>query len=195
MWKNGNNAYQRHTDTLSQPVLFCIWSCYFVGETWGNWEGLTRGMGGCSSSGRQPPEVWMFCFSWFFCFVLFFSQGVRAVLEWGVSPGREGLELLLSVQHTSFPAAPAGRMLSWVSWAECSLALRRSAAILEALRSAAAEEDDEEEAEEGSGRTEPAWEGFSTGGAGWRRRAAAVEALVRGPILENSLKEDQSSTI
>lgn len=72
------------------------------------------------------------------------------------------------------------------------MALRRSAAILEALRSAAAEEEEEEEVEEGSGRTGPAWEGFSTGGAGWRRRAAAVEALVRGPILEKSLKKRQT---
>lgn len=70
----------------------------------------------------------------------------------------------MSVQHTSFPAAPAGRMLSWVSWAECSLALRRSAAMLEALRSAEEEEDGDEE--DGSGRTGPAWEGFSTAGAG-----------------------------
>lgn len=75
------------------------------------------------------------------------------------------------------------------------MALRRSAAILEALRSAAAEEEEEDEVEEGSGRTGPAWEGFSTGGAGWRRRAAAVEALVRGPILEKSLKGDKHSTI
>lgn len=44
------------------------------------------------------------------------------------------------------------------------MAFRRSAAILEARRSAAAEV--EEEDEEGSGRTELAWEGFSTGGAG-----------------------------
>lgn len=78
------------------------------------------------------------------------------------------------------------------------MALRRSAAILEALRSAAAEDEEEveeveeeEEEEEGSGRMGPAWEGFSTGGAGWRRRAAAVEALVKGPILEKSLEEDQ----
>lgn len=67
------------------------------------------------------------------------------------------------------------------------MALRRNAAILEALRSAAAEEEVEEEEEEGSGRTGPVWDGLSTGGAGWRRRAAAVEALVRGPILEKSL--------
>ena len=46
------------------------------------------------------------------------------------------------------------------------MALRRSAAILEALRSAAAEVDEVEDEVEGSGRTEPAWEGFSTGGAG-----------------------------
>lgn len=46
------------------------------------------------------------------------------------------------------------------------MALRRSAAILEALRSAAAEEVVVEEDEEGSGRTGPVWEGFSTGGAG-----------------------------
>lgn len=57
-----------------------------------------------------------------------------------------------SVQHTSFPVAPGGRMLSWVSCAECSLALSRSAAMLEALRSAAAEVVDEEE---GSGSTGP----------------------------------------
>lgn len=37
------------------------------------------------------------------------------VMEWDVSPGQGGLELVLSVQHTSFPVAPAGRMLSWVS--------------------------------------------------------------------------------
>lgn len=70
----------------------------------------------------------------------------------------------MSIQHTSFPAAPAGRMLSWVSWAECSLALRRRAAMLEALRSAEEEEDGDEL--DGSGRTGPAWEGFSTAGAG-----------------------------
>lgn len=89
-----------------------------------------------------------------------------------------------SVQHTSFPAAPAGRMFSWVSWAECSLALRRSAAILEARRSAEVEVEEGD----GSGRTGPAWEGFSTLGVGWRRSAAAVEALVRGPMLEKSLQ-------
>ena len=34
----------------------------------------------------------------------------------GRKPGDGGgLELVLSVQHTSFPVAPAGRMLSWVS--------------------------------------------------------------------------------
>lgn len=60
--------------------------------------------------------------------------------------------------------APAGRMLSWVSCAECSLALRRNAAILEALRSA--EEEVDEGEEDGSGRMGPAWEGFSTGGVG-----------------------------
>lgn len=34
---------------------------------------------------------------------------------WDISPGRGGLELVLSVQHTSFPVAPVGRMFSWVS--------------------------------------------------------------------------------
>lgn len=88
-------------------------------------------------------------------FFLFWTTGGDGRGGWG---GR------LSVQHTSFPAAPAGRMLSWVSWAECSLALRRSAAMLEALRSAEEEEDGDEL--DGSGRTGPAWEGFSTAGAG-----------------------------
>lgn len=68
--------------------------------------------------------------------------------------------------------------------------MRRSAAILEALRSAEEEEEGDEE-EDGSGRTAPVWEGFSTGGVGCRRRAAAVEALVRGPILEKSLEEER----
>lgn len=87
-------------------------------------------------------------------------------------------------QHTSFPAVPDGRMFSWVNWAECSFALRRSAAMLDALRSAAI--DDEEEG--GSGKVDGGCTGPSTGGAVWRKRAAAVEALVRGPILEKSLK-------
>lgn len=87
-------------------------------------------------------------------------------------------------QHTSFPAVPDGRMFSWVNWAECSFALRRSAAMLDALRSAAI--DDEEEG--GSGKVAGCCTGPSTGGAVWRKRAAAVEALVRGPILEKSLK-------
>lgn len=90
-------------------------------------------------------------------------------------------------QHTSFPAVPDGRMLSWVNWAECSFALRRSAAMLDALRSAAVE--DEEEG--GSGRAADGCTGPSTGGAVWRKRAAAVEALVRGPILEKSLNEER----
>lgn len=60
----------------------------------------------------------------FFCL---FKRGDR---EWGshgigCKPGTGvggggggsggGLELVLSVQHTSFPVAPVGRMLSWVS--------------------------------------------------------------------------------
>lgn len=52
--------------------------------------------------------------------------------------------------------------------------------MLEARRSAAVED--------GSGRA-GGWTWPSTGGAGWRRRAAAVEALVRGAILEKSLRD------
>lgn len=78
-------------------------------------------------------------------------------------------------QHTSFPAVPDGRMFSWVNWAECSFALRRKAAMLDALRSAAVEDEEEE----GSGRVVGGCTGLSTGGAVWRKRAAAVEALVR----------------
>lgn len=54
--------------------------------------------------------------------------------------------------------------------------------MLEARRSAAVEDDGSE------GRAGPGWTWASTGGAGWRRRAAAVEALVRGPMLEKSLQ-------
>lgn len=43
------------------------------------------------------------------------SGGEGDVMEWDVSPGQGDLKLVLSVQHTSFPAAPVGRMLSWVS--------------------------------------------------------------------------------
>lgn len=92
-------------------------------------------------------------------------------------------------QHTSFPAVPDGRMFSWVNWAECSFALRRRAAMLDALRSAAVEDE-----EEGSGRVVGGCTGPSTGGAVWRKRAAAVEALVRGPILEKSLNRRESSS-
>lgn len=47
----------------------------------------------------------------------FWTGGVEGgvVMEWDISPGQGGLELVLSVQHTSFPAAPVDRMLSWVS--------------------------------------------------------------------------------
>lgn len=41
--------------------------------------------------------------------------GGWGVVGWDISPGRGGLELVLSVQHTSFPVAPVGRMFSWVS--------------------------------------------------------------------------------
>lgn len=88
-------------------------------------------------------------------------------------------------QQTSLPAPPGGRMLSCVSCAECSLAFSLSAAMLEARRSAAADDDVEEE-EEGSGST-AACPGPSVGGAGFRRSAAAVDALVRGP-MEKSLQ-------
>lgn len=67
--------------------------------------------------------------------------------------------------------------------------------MLEALRSAEEEEEEEDgDEEDGSGRTGPAWEGLSTAGAGWRRSAAAVEALVRGPILEKSLEEGRKGS-
>lgn len=56
--------------------------------------------------------------------------------------------------------------------------------MLDALRSAAVEDEEEE----GSERVAGGCTGLSTGGAVWRSRAAAVEALVRGPILEKSLK-------
>lgn len=57
--------------------------------------------------------------------------------------------------------------------------------MLEARRSAAVEEEDE--AVGGSVRPAGGCTGLSTGGVVWRRRAAAVEALVRGPMLEKSL--------
>lgn len=60
--------------------------------------------------------------------------------------------------------------------------------MLEARRSAAVEDEGSE------GRTGPGWTWASTGGAGWRRRAAAVEALVRGPMLEKSLGAGSSTT-
>lgn len=45
----------------------------------------------------------------------FFVGGERKKKKKKRRLGRGGLELVLSVQHTSFPAAPAGRMFSWVS--------------------------------------------------------------------------------
>lgn len=59
--------------------------------------------------------------------------------------------------------------------------------MLEARRSAAAEVEEEDEALGGSDRPAAGCTGLSTGGVAWRRRAAAVEALVRGPMLEKSL--------
>lgn len=153
-------------------VLYLNWGFYLAGgETWGNRDGQCETpevwTGGSSTAGGQLGRCWM-------------------------GTAGDGRELVMVlVQHTSFPAAPAGRMFSWVSWAECSLALRRSAAILEARRSAEVEVEEGD----GSGRMGPAWEGFSTLGLGWRRSAAAVEALVRGPILEKSLEDEAKITI
>lgn len=59
--------------------------------------------------------------------------------------------------------------------------------MLEARRSAAAEVEEVDEAVGGSDRPVGGCTGLSTGGVAWRRRAAAVEALVRGPMLEKSL--------
>lgn len=59
--------------------------------------------------------------------------------------------------------------------------------MLEARRSAAAEVEEVDEAVGGSDRPTGGCTGLSTGGVAWRRRAAAVEALVRGPMLEKSL--------
>lgn len=93
------------------------------------------------------------------------------------------------LQQTSFPVALVGRMFSCVICAECSLALRRRAAMLDARRSAAmVDVAGEEEDDEGSGMPVDGCTGPSAGGVVWRRRAAAVEALVKGPILENSLR-------
>lgn len=63
--------------------------------------------------------------------------------------------------------------------------------MLDALRSAAVEDEEEE----GSERVAGGCTGLSTGGAVWRRRAAAVEALVRGPILEKSLKSGERVSV
>ena len=60
--------------------------------------------------------------------------------------------------------------------------------MLEARRSAAWEDEGSEV------RAGPGWTWLSTGGAGCRRRAAAAEALVRGPILEKSLGAGRSTT-
>lgn len=59
--------------------------------------------------------------------------------------------------------------------------------MLEARRSAAVEVEEEDEAVGGSDNPAGGCTGLSTGGVAWRRRAAAVEALVKGPMLEKSL--------
>lgn len=70
--------------------------------------------------------------------------------------------------------------MSWVSWAACSLAFSLRAAMLEARRSAAALAGSPSPAEP----TAP-----SAAGAGCRSRAAALDALPRGAMVEKSLGE------
>lgn len=67
-----------------------------------------------------------------------------------------------------------------MSCAACSFAFSLSAAMLEARRSAAALAGSERPLD---------CTALSTAGAGWRSRAAAVEALVRGAMVEKSLRE------
>lgn len=72
--------------------------------------------------------------------------------------------------------------MSWVSWAACSLAFSRRAAMLDARRSAAALAGSPSPAEP----TAP-----SAAGAGCRSSAAALEALPRGATVEKSLQGKQ----